>query len=260
MLILKGLVLVGLVALLAILSFASLVAVLIGVLTRRAWRRTALMLFLCCSCACCPLGVYTGERAWSRTAAVARSVPAKAEGLAEGLARRVITGLASLVWEDNRAYLLDPQHPNPQIERLRSYVPADVLATVNPDYYTYFGFRDWWRIPLVYPYALHAIDTLDCASLADERGVQDFRNLQGAATLAHGITRLALDRNYLLMERGDCFYGSDNDALPFGVFDFAAGRTIASFDTEAELFARARELGYTGVLELISVQEYSDLF
>jgi hypothetical protein len=95
-------------------------------------------------------------------------------------------------WFDPRALLISDDHPNPQVELLKSYVPAETLPTVNPDYFTYFGFRDWWRWPLVYPYSIHAIDTVDHGRLLDESEVTDNDDIipQKLARPACGTSRI----------------------------------------------------------------------
>lgn len=162
-------------------------------------------------------------------------------------------------WFDPREVIIDGDHPNPQVERLKSYVPEATRATIQPGYYTYFGFRDWWRFPLVYPYSIHAIDVLDHGRLCDERRVTDYRDINNQELIEtgiDGITHLALDANLLLLRTRD--RGSSTLAA-FVLFQFGTGEQTA-FSTEAELFEKAGALGFEGEQELITLRQYDALF
>src|SRR5262245_52027323 len=65
------------------------------------------------------------------------------------------------------------------IAKLKSHVPANVLKTVDPEFYTYSGFRDWWRFPLVYPYSVKCIDTLDSGHLSQHDGKSEISGVNG---------------------------------------------------------------------------------
>lgn len=164
-------------------------------------------------------------------------------------------------WFDPRALLISDDHPNPQVERLKSYVPAETLPTVNPDYFTYFGFRDWWRWPLVYPYSLHAVDTLDSGALMDERAVTDYDDINnqdlGSLNL-YGITHLIFDRRTLLLRR-EWEDTTDVIHVEYILFDFSTAEETV-FDSEAALFEAAKAANFEGDLVWMTLREYDALF
>ena len=47
------------------------------------------------------------------------------------------------------------------------FLPGYDFGPERPDegFFYYTGFRDWWRIPLVYPFQIHVIDCFDSGSL-----------------------------------------------------------------------------------------------
>jgi hypothetical protein len=253
----RGIILIPLVILFASLSLLSLISTIIGLIGKRRRLRTiSLIALLCCLCLCSLTTLYAGKVAASRAFTVARAFPEKAESVFKGV---FIWGV-ELVWGDDRSDLLDSKTPNPQIQLLRSYVPPDVLATINPEYYTYFGFRDWWRFPLVYPYSIHTIDMVDWGFLYDDSRVVDYRSGTDASTSTgiSGIRQLALDRNYLLLKTQKELWKEDSE-IQFVIFKFSTQEKW-TFDSEDRMFEKVKSLGFQGDLRLMTLREYDALF
>ena len=148
---------------------------------------------------------------------------------------------------------------------LKSYVSEGVLSKANPDYYAYFGFRDWWRFPLVYPYSIHTIDEVDYGCLYNEGNVKNYEDINNQKLINMdicGITHLNLDQNYLLLQVDkDSRFREENEVVKgeFILFNFntAAAKRFVSKD---ELLTEAKKLGFSGKLELMTLREYDDLF
>jgi hypothetical protein len=156
-------------------------------------------------------------------------------------------------WFDPRNY---SSEPNPQVELLKSYVSEEVLSKANPTYYTYFGFRDWWRFPLVYPYSIHTIDEVDHGCLYDESKVKNYEDINHQELVDMDIceiTHLTLDKNYLLLQV------EKEDGLKFIMFNFSTAEK-AVFNAKDEMLAKAKELGFAGKPELMTLRAYDDLF
>jgi len=163
----------------------------------------------------------------------------------------VLLSLLSLAcvctWFDPRTVLIDPENTdNAMIQYLRSCVPEDVLSTVDPEYYTDFGFRDWWRFPLVYPYSIEAVDTLDQGQLC----------VDGDCIW---LTHLSLDCEHLLIRTVPSRPTDQEETALFGILSFDSGE-ITLFDSEDEMLARAEDLGFEGETELMTLLEYDALF
>ncbi|MBN2117008.1 MAG: hypothetical protein JW730_10570 [Anaerolineales bacterium] len=161
----------------------------------------------------------------------------------------VALGIVSLplAWSDDRSCVSNSS----QVRLLKSYVPKETLDSVDPQFYTYFGFRDWWRYPLVYPYSIHAIDSLDDGYLVDESPITDYEadSINNATQLFDRIQAFTFDKNYLLAIR-------DND---FILFEFETG-TWSSFETKQELIDEAKRLQFEGDFKFMTLQEYDALF
>jgi hypothetical protein len=150
------------------------------------------------------------------------------------------------------------------IAKLRSYVPENVLKTVGPEFYTYAGFRDWWRFPLVYPYSICCIDTLDAGHLAwyDGKSKISSGGAEGYVQCLNRLTEFSFDAHYLIghMEEDESRSVVKNHDLNWVLFDFATGK-FDLFRSKQELAAAAKARGYTGEMELASVKvRYEECF
>lgn len=159
--------------------------------------------------------------------------------------------------EDNRKYVLTG---NKQIELLKSY-SKDTLA--KEQFYTYFGFRDYYRFPLRYPYAIHCIDLVDNGSLYNEKSVDQFdKSDNGEIDLnIPGIKRLAFDGRFLLLEQQNEIPGANEhgNSTLYKVFEFDKDTTYPAKSLK-QLFSLARQKGYTGPDTLMTIEQYNGLF
>jgi hypothetical protein len=152
-----------------------------------------------------------------------------------------------LAWTDSRSCVSN----NPQVQLLKSYTSNENIEKLNPEFYTYFGFRDWWRAPLVYPYSIHAIDGLEEGFLVDETGITNYITdpINDAENVFYGIQEFTFDEKYFLANRG-------ND---FVLFEFGTD-TFLTFETEKALIDEAQKIGFEGEFNFMSLQEYNALF
>ncbi|MEI8376457.1 MAG: hypothetical protein WCJ35_26875 [Planctomycetota bacterium] len=136
-------------------------------------------------------------------------------------------------------------------------MPTNVLKTVDPEFYTYAGFRDWFRFPLVYPYSICCGDSLDAGCLCRHDGkskISDGKDeqLQGL----HFLTAFSFDAHFLVGTRNEA-WPSSNGALTWVLVDFANGK-IESFLSKDQLAAAAKARGYSGDLEFADVKTRFD--
>ena len=141
------------------------------------------------------------------------------------------------------------------IEKLKSYVPPEELKYIDEDFFTYPGFRDWWRFPLVYPYSIYCIDTFDDGTLSRCDGEAKIADGAGQAVL-DGITHLNFDGAFLLARRGADVKqnGIRRRLYTYVLFEFNSGQRWV-FDTEAGMLREEEKRGYTGPAELMTVEE-----
>ncbi len=84
------------------------------------------------------------------------------------------------------------------IEKLKAFVPPNVLKDVDPEFYTYPGLRNWYRAPLVYPYSVVYLNDTKLGHLSVHDGKSKISDgggsgIQGLSDL--GVTGLPLARN-----------------------------------------------------------------
>jgi hypothetical protein len=152
----------------------------------------------------------------------------------------------SAMWTDERGCT----NGSSQIQLLKDYVPTNERNSINPHFYTYFGFRDWYRFPLVYPYGIHALETLDKGILKNESQVVDFEKAwQNSDSILSNIQSFTFDKNYFLA-------ATDDD---FVLFNFDT-QEINSFGTMQELTIEAKRQNFTGSMKFMTLSEYDDLF
>ena len=134
---------------------------------------------------------------------------------------------------------------------LAAALPESERSAVPEDFYAYEGLRDWFRMPLVFPYQLMAIDSTMSFNLMRHNGKASVRdpnksseNVRAGTSPMTEISHLSFDSTMLLFKKE----GVDG----YGMFSFLAGE-VAVFTTEAELWKAAQARGFCGPKRLIPV-------
>ena len=157
----------------------------------------------------------------------------------------------------------DTQRRADHIAKLKSYVPAHLLKTVDPEFYSYPGFRDWWRFPLTYPYSIQCIDTFESGDLCRHDGKSNISDgeeaqIQGLSAL----TAFSFDARYLvgLTDIEGTHSKTGSRIFKWVLIEFATGE-IDSFESEEGLATAAKARGYSGDMELEDVKtRYEECF
>ena len=130
-------------------------------------------------------------------------------------------------------------------------LPESERTAVPEDFYAYEGLRDWFRMPLVYPYQLQAIDSTLCFHLMRYNGKASVRdpnksseNVRDGTSSMTALSHLSFVGTMLLFKKE----GVDE----YGIFSFMAGEFVF-FATEAELWSAAQGRGFCGPKSLIPV-------
>ncbi len=213
------------------------VAFVLGIilLIKRRWRGALVCVLagFVSLMSCAGLGVWLGgrgaHREWSKLWA----------SYEKGVAERAAAQLAKI---NARKALVDPA----------------LLASVPEDFFTYDGFRDWWRLPLVFPYDLVMIDTLDSANLTRFKGgdVQDPNHSSEQLQGPQDITRFSFDRHFLIGRRGPVWWDK-NRPLDWFIFEFRTEK-LTIYSSESDMLQAAVAGGFTGDPGLKSVRERMD--
>lgn len=161
--------------------------------------------------------------------------------------------------ESNNHSVPDSANGSSQIESLKSLTPDSLKKEVPASFFTYFGFRDWYRFPLVYPYSINCVDILDYGQLYNERLAANIsESNEGVIQLQiFGIRAFTFDENLLLAKLMNQMEPSR--PASYILFYFGTQKT-ETFNSEDQLFKRAREIGFKEDLLLLTPKEYSLLF
>ena len=144
------------------------------------------------------------------------------------------------------------------VRALKLYEPEKYKGKVPEQYYTYYGARDWWRFPLVYPYSILCIDVLDKGSIVSDSGKTDFEKGGGENIISPSFDKFTFDANYLAGNILPDHQNTGNDEQ-FFLFNFADGKKL-NFTNAAVLQKKLDEVRFTGSRKFITIREYNDRF
>lgn len=136
--------------------------------------------------------------------------------------------------------------------------PDSMKGRVPEQFYSYLGFRDYYRLPLVWPYSLHCMDSLGDAVLYDEALVQQFDvNDNGERSCnVHGIMDFEFTKHCLI---GKKVIIENKPKAVYFAFDFKT-REEKEFKSYKELMNYANLKGFNANTELKSCKEYYNEF
>lgn len=145
-----------------------------------------------------------------------------------------------------------------RVDRLKKYSDPDIIKSIDPMFYTYAGFRDWYRLPLVYPYEVTCIDVLERGQLSKHngKGPVDDPNKSSEGVI-WDVTRFTFDRNYLLLRCEP--EPSKGTRIDWILFQFKTGKSD-TFTTGEELIRVAKERGYTGDGQMHTIRNQYDAY
>lgn len=148
-----------------------------------------------------------------------------------------------------------------QITLLKSYLPENAVGNESEQFYTYLGFKDYYRYPLRYPYSIHCMYTKDNGELYNESNVSRFDENDNGEIYASlsNINKIAFDKSYLLVEQAMTSTRTDKIIHHYILY---------SLDTEkkeettslTKLLQLAKEKGYSGPDTLMTMEQYGRLF
>lgn len=172
-------------------------------------------------------------------------------GIEKGIEMNIDSATASQSY-----YMTDSLHSK-QIQYLKLIEPEEFKGRIPNQFYSYLGFRDYYRMPLLYPFSIHCIDQTDRGSLFYELNVERFdASDNGEKSLnIDGITHFSFDSNILLYKQ---LYDSESKTEKYLIYFFDSGNT-EEFPNQVKMNIRARELNFKGNTKLTSCKDYFEL-
>lgn len=146
-----------------------------------------------------------------------------------------------------------------QVEILMQMEADHYKNNVPSRFYTYLGFRDYYRLPLRYPFSLHCIDSLGNAELFNEANVKQFDvNDNGElACNVLNIEKFVFNKDVLMGTQRISENGKTR--TQFFSFDFETQK-MTSFKTEKELMDHAKTKGFKEGFSLTTCKDYYERF
>lgn len=144
------------------------------------------------------------------------------------------------------------------IRTLKRYEPKRFNGKVPRSFYTEYGFYDWWRFPLVYPYSIYCIDVLEMGRVANDSGITDFEQGGPVNAISTYFDRFTFDENYFVGITAPTS-GANDGADEYFILSFQNGKTD-KFTGRENLMKKLENIGFNGNREFIPVRKYSERF
>jgi hypothetical protein len=146
-----------------------------------------------------------------------------------------------------------------QIRNLKQMEPGNAKGKVPSAFYHYLGFRDYYRLPLVYPYSIHCIESSSKGDLYNERDVSRFdENDNGEEDCKlYSIVEFAFNSKMLLVRTETKEKKGKKEK--FTLYDFETGKKM-EFENKDEMLSIAKKLGYGEKAEFYTPEKYFELF
>ncbi len=156
------------------------------------------------------------------------------------------------------SYQYTKLNTNETVKKLKEFEVMNAETTAPKEFYVYYGFNDYYRMPLAYPFSLHSTDVLESATLFNEKNVSEFNiNDNGEEDCGvNGISEFAFDHSVIVAKIKE----GQGKKEAYQVYSFIE-KKLAVRNSLKEAFQTARkEFNYRGYDTLINVLEYNKLF
>ena len=123
--------------------------------------------------------------------------------------------------------------------------------TSHPDFYSYEGFRDFYRFPLVYPYHITMIDTYGRGWLEEYIGGDIENSSESSNSILSDISAIIREDDRLIFK----LEKPDREGNLYGIFDYRSGEVLRFKDADS----LRSELGMKDPLQFDSLEKaYND--
>lgn len=179
--------------------------------------------------------------------------------LADSLNAIKLDESSSNLLEDNRDYLMSDTCSNKYI-KLSKEESYKKNPTTLDSYFTYFGSADFYRTPIIYPFAMHSWDSRDYGTLVNEENEPDIKYSTGKEeNVIFNITNYNFDAKYILIKSAETQTSAENSKYIYLLYDINK-KTSKEFKSEADLIKAAKKAGYKGETELYSLYDFESLY
>jgi hypothetical protein len=148
-----------------------------------------------------------------------------------------------------------------QITLLKSYLSENVRGNEPEEFYTYLGFKDYYRYPLRYPFSIHCMYSKDNGELFNEANVGRFDENDNGEIYSgiSNIHKIAFDKSFLLIEQAVTSTRTDKIIYHYILYNLNTEKKEEA-SSLTKLIQLAKEKGYSGADTLMTMEQYSRLF
>ena len=143
------------------------------------------------------------------------------------------------------------------VKHLKKYEPEKYKGKVPDAFYYYYGFRDYWHFPLVYPYAISCIDIIDKGEIENDSGKTNFEEGGLINTISPEFDSFIFDKNYFAAKIYSVNRSGPDEK--YFLFSFDDGKK-EMFNSKNELMKKLDAVKFEGDRNFITTREYSRRF
>lgn len=161
--------------------------------------------------------------------------------------------LLSCNWKIEPTVVLESKN-NDYVDSLKKIEPIEYKGKVSEKYYTYPGVFDWWRYPLVYPYAIQCIESNNKGHLVNDLNV-NYKKGGGRKVTMGEFDKFIFDKNYFI---GQNVKANNESIEEYFVFKFSDA-SIKKIQGTKNLKKQLKKVKFTKEIKFISIKEYGSL-
>ena len=149
--------------------------------------------------------------------------------------------------------LMGSYHECPFMDSLRQLQMENIL--IPKEYFTYAGFRDYYRMPLIYPYSMNAIDLPDYGFICNEEEIKYIaKDVNKSKQVIHSIFSFSFNKDVLIAQTETSTYN-----FKYQLLHFKTGE-IEEFENDSIMKIKAYQYGIDTIKPMITVNEYYNKF
>ncbi|MDH6308310.1 hypothetical protein M2451_001066 [Dysgonomonas sp. PFB1-18] len=155
---------------------------------------------------------------------------------------RIMNSVSDLIWGFP---------DSPYMDSLKSVQPID--RQIPKEFFTKAGIYDYYRMPLVYPYSMNAINDLDYGYIDNEEGkIYRAEDTNKNRQVMDSIASFSFNKEILIAQR-------KTTVSNFRLLHFKTGE-IEEFDNDSTMKIKAYQYGLDTIRPMITVDEYYTKF
>jgi len=143
---------------------------------------------------------------------------------------------------------------NAYVDSLKKFESAKYKGKVPEKYYAYPGIFDWWRYPLVYPYAIQCIESNDKGRLVNDLNV-NYNAGGGKIITENQFDKFIFDKNYFI---GQNVKAGNEKVEEYFIFKFSDA-SINKVQGTKKLHKQLKKIKFEKEIKFISIKEYGKL-